>query len=628
MAAADRDLLFGLLALQNGLIDQTQLVDGVRGLDRRRGPDAGRSPRLPGPSRPTTSARLSRPSPVHLETHGGRTERSLAAISAGSVHPRDRSPRSATPTIEQTLAHVGSGRRVRLRPRPPPSPSARPPPTASGSASSGPTPGAAWARSSSPSTRSCTARSALKQILDKHADDPTSRARFLLEAEITGGLEHPGIVPVYGLGTYADGRPYYAMRFIRGDSLKEAVDRFHCRRSRPGQRRTPAGRTRSSCASCCGGSSTSATPSTTPTAAACSTATSSRATSSSASTARRWWSTGGWPRRRAGPTRRRTWASGRWSQSSASGSRRDAARPAPGHAGLHEPRAGRGGPRAPGPAVGRLQPGRDALLPADRPAAGRGGHRRRAPRRAAGRVPAAAAARPDDRPGAGGGLPEGDGAPAGGSLRVAARRWPRTSSGGWPTSRSRPGASRSSRRARRWAKRNRTAVTAAAVALWPAWWGCRRCWSCRPRPRPRSPGAGPRDEANKALAAANDELSRSRAAVQARYELAVEAIKTFHTGVSEDFLLKEEKFKELRDRLLKSASDFYGKLSAPAGQGDGPGLASGAGGGELRAGRPDGEGGTQRGRTGRAPLGPGGAPRARRRAGSRRPEHRPRSAAA
>jgi serine/threonine protein kinase len=68
---------------------------------------------------------------------------------------------------------------------------------------------------------------ALKQILDRHADDSTSRARFLLEAEITGGLEHPGVVPIYGLGSYADGRPYYAMRFIKGDSLKEAADRFH-----------------------------------------------------------------------------------------------------------------------------------------------------------------------------------------------------------------------------------------------------------------------------------------------------------------------------------------------------------------------------------------------------------------
>ena len=68
---------------------------------------------------------------------------------------------------------------------------------------------------------------ALKQILDNHADDETSRQRFLVEAEITGGLEHPGIVPVYGLGTYSDGRPYYAMRFIRGDSLKEAIEQFH-----------------------------------------------------------------------------------------------------------------------------------------------------------------------------------------------------------------------------------------------------------------------------------------------------------------------------------------------------------------------------------------------------------------
>jgi tetratricopeptide (TPR) repeat protein len=68
---------------------------------------------------------------------------------------------------------------------------------------------------------------ALKQILDQHADDQVSRARFLIEAEITGGLEHPGIVPVYGLGTYGDGRPYYAMRFIKGNSLKEAIERFH-----------------------------------------------------------------------------------------------------------------------------------------------------------------------------------------------------------------------------------------------------------------------------------------------------------------------------------------------------------------------------------------------------------------
>ena len=81
---------------------------------------------------------------------------------------------------------------------------------------------------------------ALKQILDDRADEPNSRFRFLIEAQITGGLEHPGIVPVYGLGTYGDGRPYYAMRFIRGDSLKEAIGHFHAA-SLPAGPADPAG---------------------------------------------------------------------------------------------------------------------------------------------------------------------------------------------------------------------------------------------------------------------------------------------------------------------------------------------------------------------------------------------------
>ena len=51
--------------------------------------------------------------------------------------------------------------------------------------------------------------------------------RFVREAEITGRLEHPGIVPVYGLGEYADGRPEYAMRFIEGESLRTAINRHH-----------------------------------------------------------------------------------------------------------------------------------------------------------------------------------------------------------------------------------------------------------------------------------------------------------------------------------------------------------------------------------------------------------------
>jgi eukaryotic-like serine/threonine-protein kinase len=61
-------------------------------------------------------------------------------------------------------------------------------------------------------------------------------------------------------------------------------------------------------------------------------------------------------------------------------------------------------------------------------------------------------------------------------------------------------------------------------------------------------------------AKANAELRAANRRVQQRYDLAMEAIRTFHTGVSEDFLLKQAEFKELRDRLLKSAADFYRKL--------------------------------------------------------------------
>lgn len=64
----------------------------------------------------------------------------------------------------------------------------------------------------------------LKSASDKKSDN---RFRFVEEAKITGNLEHPGIVPVYGLGTKSDGSPFYAMRFVRGNTLQEEIDQFH-----------------------------------------------------------------------------------------------------------------------------------------------------------------------------------------------------------------------------------------------------------------------------------------------------------------------------------------------------------------------------------------------------------------
>ncbi len=68
---------------------------------------------------------------------------------------------------------------------------------------------------------------ALKQIKEEYAGSPGHRARFLLEAVITGQLEHPAIVPVYGLGFDERGRPYYAMKMIQGQTLEQAIARFH-----------------------------------------------------------------------------------------------------------------------------------------------------------------------------------------------------------------------------------------------------------------------------------------------------------------------------------------------------------------------------------------------------------------
>ena len=86
---------------------------------------------------------------------------------------------------------------------------------------------------------------AFKEILPHLATLDASRERFVREAEITGGLEHPGVVPVYGIGEYDDGRPFYAMRFVKGESLADAIEAFHgCRRPESRSRKAVTGTSR------------------------------------------------------------------------------------------------------------------------------------------------------------------------------------------------------------------------------------------------------------------------------------------------------------------------------------------------------------------------------------------------
>ncbi len=68
---------------------------------------------------------------------------------------------------------------------------------------------------------------ALKRMREHCVNDRAARRRFLNEAEITARLEHPGIVPIYGLVRDEKGEPCYAMRFIEGESLADATKKWH-----------------------------------------------------------------------------------------------------------------------------------------------------------------------------------------------------------------------------------------------------------------------------------------------------------------------------------------------------------------------------------------------------------------
>jgi serine/threonine-protein kinase len=64
---------------------------------------------------------------------------------------------------------------------------------------------------------------AIKVLLKKWHDDPDVGRRFVEEAQIGGQLQHPGIAPVYELGSFEDGRPYFTMRLLKGRTLAELL---------------------------------------------------------------------------------------------------------------------------------------------------------------------------------------------------------------------------------------------------------------------------------------------------------------------------------------------------------------------------------------------------------------------
>ena len=90
---------------------------------------------------------------------------------------------------------------------------------ATATSSSARSPGAGWGRCSRAATPTWAAtwpsRSCSRAIEDK----PELVRRFVEEAQIGGQLQHPGIVPVYELGAFADRRPYFTMKLVKGRTL-------------------------------------------------------------------------------------------------------------------------------------------------------------------------------------------------------------------------------------------------------------------------------------------------------------------------------------------------------------------------------------------------------------------------
>jgi serine/threonine-protein kinase len=222
--SADRNLLFGIIALQMDFITRDQLIAAMAAWVVEKHKSLGQvlceHGALSSEDREAIESLVRR----QLLRHNNDSERSLAALSSIGQRLRDDLSRTGDLDVQQsltclsaterdaesTLTHVGrpttpGGRFRILRPH------------AQGGL------GVVSVALDQELHREV----ALKEIQERYASDEQPRLRFLLEAEITGGLEHPGIVPVYGLGHHPDGRPFYAMRFVRGESLKEAVARFH-----------------------------------------------------------------------------------------------------------------------------------------------------------------------------------------------------------------------------------------------------------------------------------------------------------------------------------------------------------------------------------------------------------------
>ena len=64
---------------------------------------------------------------------------------------------------------------------------------------------------------------AIKILRGCHRDCPRLKQRFIDEARVTGGLQHPGIVPIYEVGETREGIFFFAMKLVEGETLADLL---------------------------------------------------------------------------------------------------------------------------------------------------------------------------------------------------------------------------------------------------------------------------------------------------------------------------------------------------------------------------------------------------------------------
>ncbi len=545
-ADADLDLLFGILAYQVDFLSHDALVGAVTAwlLDQDR--PLSRILRERGALTDAHQALLESLVAAHVARHGGDPRCGLAAALAPKA-VADIFREVANADIHAAMSHVPAGDTTL------PDPSATRTSEGNGSAMVGarffllrPLARGAIGQVTVALDRELNREVALKEIQPRLADDPASRARFLLEAEVTGRLEHPGVIPIYSMGHDDFGRPYYAMRLIRGGDFKVGIDDFHQAEGTgrdPGARELQLRRLLRRFISACD----------------------TVAYAHSRGVLHRDLKPRNIMLGPYGETLVVDWGLakivGRDDARSSDDAERTLQPASAAGSSVTQPGAAAGTPAymSPEQADGRLDllgPASDVyslgatlfhLLTGHAPFEGPGvtdilGKVRRGefptPRSVHRAVPAgleavclkAMSLRPGDRY-----------ASASDLARDIERWLAEEPVSAWrepPTL-----------RASRWLRRHRPWLTAGVAAVVVALVGLAATVTVQ-------------GQANRELRAANTREQRARRQAQDQFALALEAIQTFHTGASEDVLLKEPQFGALRAKLLRSALDFYRKLQA------------------------------------------------------------------